>query len=368
MVCATLVLAACGRNNEVQVYRVAKEQPQPQDMAPGNPAGMPSGHPDMAGQPTGLKWTLPTGWQEMPPGEMRVASFKIKDDAGKQADVSVVPLPGMAGGDLANVNRWRGQVGLGPISEEEMAKAAEPVEIAGQKAELFDEAGQMSGVDGKTRIVAAILRQNDVAWFFKMIGDDALVAQQKPAFVSFLKSLSFVAAPAMASDQPGLPASHPQIDPDLLSAAADAGGSGQPKPSWQVPGDWQEVSAGPFLTAKFAVPGSSGEPTTVNVSMAAGKGGGVIANVNRWRAQLGLGQLSEEEISKLVTPVDTTGGKAMFVDMMGTDARSGQKARMLAAIVPQSSQTWFYKLMGDEQIVGREKDAFTKFVQTAKYP
>jgi len=30
-------------------------------------------------------------------------------------------------------------------------------------------------------------------------------------------------------------------------------------------------------------------------------------------------------------------------------------------------QTWFYKLMGDEKIVAREKDAFTKFVQTARY-
>jgi hypothetical protein len=58
----------------------------------------------------------------------------------------------------------------------------------------------------------------------------------------------------------------------------------------------------------------------------------------------------------------------MFVDMTGTDARTGQKARLIGAIVPQANQTWFYKLMGSEQIVAREKDAFSKFVQTAKYP
>ena len=45
----------------------------------------------------------------------------------KQADVSVVSLSGMAGGDLANVNRWRDQVKLGPIDEATLAKSAEHV-------------------------------------------------------------------------------------------------------------------------------------------------------------------------------------------------------------------------------------------------
>ena len=52
---------------------------------------------------------------------MRVASFGISQD-GKQADVSVIPLGGMAGTDPANVNRWRGQVGLGPLAEAEVSK------------------------------------------------------------------------------------------------------------------------------------------------------------------------------------------------------------------------------------------------------
>lgn len=53
--------------------------------------------------------------------------------------------------------------------------------------------------------------------------------------------------------------------------------------------------------------------------------------------------------------------------MAGTDARSGQKARLVAAIVPQPERTWFYKLMGNEAVVASQKDAFTKFVQTTKY-
>jgi hypothetical protein len=58
----------------------------------------------------------------------------------------------------------------------------------------------------------------------------------------------------------------------------------------------------------------------------------------------------------------------MFVDMTGTDARTGQKTRLVGAIVLQANRTWFYKLMGNEQVVTEQKDAFMKFVQTAQYP
>ena len=362
-------LAGCGRN-DIQVYRVAKES-APAMSAEAQSSGLPAGHPDIGsgpGSPTrasdapNLKWTLPAGWEQVSPGEMRLASFRIKGEGGKQADVGVFPLPGMAGRDIDNVNRWRGQVGLDPISEDAMAKAAESVEIAGQKAQLFDLAGQNPSSGEKTRILAAILRRDELSWFFKMNGDDALVAQQKPAFVQFLKSLQF-AAPAT---QAQLPPSHPPIDASAPPGPASAVGDSPDKPKWQTPAGWTEVPGGQFLVAKFTVPGTV--PASVNVSMSAGEGGGVAGNVNRWRGQLGLAQVPEAEVNKLVTQVDTGGGKAMLVDMAGTDARTGQKARLVGAIVPQANGTWFYKLMGNEEVVAGQKDAFVKFVQTAQYP
>src|ERR1041384_7304194 len=89
------MLAGCGRN-DVQVYRVAKETPSPQSAA------------------------LPAGWTATPPGEMRIASYRVSGKDGKTADVAVVPLPGMAGSDLANVNRWRGQVGAPEVSQDDL--------------------------------------------------------------------------------------------------------------------------------------------------------------------------------------------------------------------------------------------------------
>ena len=348
----------------MQVYRVGKEQPQSQSAQAMDPGAVPPGHPDVSAQPPSLKWTLPKGWEEVPPGQMRVASFRIKGEGSKQGDVSVVPLPGMAGGTLANVNRWRSQVGLAPVSDSELGTLAQKVEIAGQPGELYEQAGQGQGSGEPTRILAAILSRDQLAWFFKVTGDDQLVAQQKPAFVDFLKSLSFT-APAVPA---AMPAGHPPMDATMLSAQpADATGSAAGKPTWQVPTGWQEVPGGQFLVAKFNISGSASAQAAVNVSMSAGDGGGLAGNVNRWRGQLGLSQLPDSELASAVTSLDTTAGKAMLVDLSGTDARTGQKARLIGAVVPQGAQTWFYKLMGNDQVVDREKDAFAKFVQTAKY-
>ncbi len=366
-------LSGCG-GKDVQVYQVAKEQPQPQQQM--QAAGMPPGHPDVSGaQPGGgtmaspvvpsLGWKLPAGWEEATPGEMRVASFRVPGKDGKVADVSVIPLPGLAGGDLGNVNRWRAQVGQPPVSQAELEKLAQPVDIAGQSAQLYDQAGQNPGSGEKTRILAAIQRREGMAWFFKMTGDDDLVAQQKPAFVQFLKSVTF-AAP---SEQAQLPPSHPPIEGGLLSAqGASAADSSQAKPTWQVPAGWQETPGGQFLVAKFILSGTDNAQAAVNVSMSSGEGGGLAANVNRWRRQIGLGELPEADISKLATTAEVAGGKAMFVDMSGTDARSGQRTRLVGAMVPRHGQTWFYKLMGSDTVVEREKEAFNKFVETAKYP
>ena len=173
----------------------------------------------------------------------------------------------------------------------------------------------------------------------------------------------------MAGAQAQLPPSHPPIDAGGMMAQAGSAvaSSGQAKPNWQVPSGWKEIPAGQFLVAKFALPGGGGEPAAVNVSMAAGDGGGLLANLNRWRGQLGLAPVAEADLATQVQSLDVPGGKATLADISGQDARTGQKARLLAVVVPQSGDTWFYKLMGNAQVVQQEKDAFLKFVQGVKY-
>jgi len=375
-----LLLAGCHRD-EVKVYRVAKDQDQPQQQTPPalptdspNPS-LPPGHPDIsspsaasvpARSRTGLPqltWQTPDGWTEVAPGEMRVASFKVPGPNGKQADVSVIPLPGIAGSDEANVNRWRSQVGLSPLPPDELKKSAEDVEAGGQPAQLYDIAGQNPGSGDAERIIGVIQHRDEVSWFYKMTGDAGVVEQQKPALVAFLKSLKFTAAPAPSA----LPAGHPVIDDMNTPAAVSGPVSHEGQPNWQVPTGWQEVAAGQFLVAKFMLTGEGGANAAVNVSSSAGEGGGLVSNINRWRGQLGLAPWSEAEASQSATMIDVAGGKASLVDLSGTDARTGQPTRLVGVVVPQSGQTWFYKLMGDAKVVESQKAAFTQFVQGVKY-
>ena len=353
------MLTGCGRD-EIKVYRVPKESPPP--MAQGN---MPAGHPDISAMPekSRLTWKTPEGWNEAKPGEMRAASFNLKDKDGKQADVSVIPLPGLAGGDAANVNRWRGQVGLAAMPAEELQTTAQRVEVGGQPAELHDVAGTNAGSGKPTRILGVIQHREGTAWFFKMTGDDQLVAQQKPAFLELLKSFQFVAAEAAAD----LPPSHPPMG-ERPTASAELAISSGGKPNWQPPAGWKEIPGGQFLVAKFMIGGGEGgAPAAVNVSCSAGAGGGLAANVNRWRKQLGLSELSSDELAKGTKTIETSAGQVLLVEMSGTDARSGQPAALVGAMVPQSGQTWFYKLMGDAKVVEGQRETFTKFVQSVKY-
>jgi hypothetical protein len=366
---AAVLASGCGQDG-IKVYTVPKEQ-QPQM----SQADMPAGHPDAAAASAApqLKWKTPDGWTELPAGQFRVASFKVADKEGKQADVSVVPLPGGAGGDLSNVNRWRSQVGQPPVTDEELKTLKQPVELAGQPAALYEQSGQ-NPTGEPTRILAVIQYRDGTAWFFKMTGDSQLVAQQKPVFVEFLRSVQFAIGEAMAAMPAGqapiadgtLPAGHPDMSAAPLGAA-NSGVSTAGKPQWAPPAGWTEVPGGQFLVAKFTIAGAGNAQGAVNVSSSAGDGGGLVANVNRWRKQLGLGELSSDELAKSAKDIETTSGRATLVEMSGQDARSGQPASLVGVMVIQPGQAWFYKLMGDAKIVAAQKDAFTRFVQEVKY-
>jgi len=194
---ALLLLVAGCRREEVTSYRVAKDVPSPAEGASGDslgtshrPAGPP---PGMAGDvptpPTpstadALKWTLPAGWAQSFPGGMRFASFKVPG-TGK-IDGSVVTLPGDAGGALANVNRWRGQIGLGPTDDAGLAAARSTVKSRAGVASVYDFTSEGTR---KSRLIAAILMVDGSSWFIKLTGDAEPVSAARPAFLKLLESL-----------------------------------------------------------------------------------------------------------------------------------------------------------------------------------
>ncbi|MBI5394578.1 MAG: hypothetical protein HZA91_04700 [Verrucomicrobia bacterium] len=316
-----------------------------------------------------VKWSkLPEGWKENAnPGAMRAASFLVSGDEGRTAELAVVPLSDMAGVHLQIINLWRGQVKLPPLAGPELAKQMQDVAIGADKGGLFDMAGTEPVIAGKfrARILMAMLDKRGTTWFFKLTGDDALVTKQKPAFLEFLKGISIEATGA-------LPAGHPAIGGGAPHGAAGgpamaAADSGVPQPKWQVPKGWEAVEHTQFLVAKFRVRGDGSTRADINVSNSEGGGGGLLLNANRWRQQLSLQPLDAAGMKKATATLDLPAGKASLLDFSGTDPESGQKIRLVAVVLAMLKETWFYKLMGHEPVVAREKESFMSFVRSAKY-
>jgi hypothetical protein len=148
-----------------------------------------SAHVDEGG---GLKaYRVPEGWTLDPePKPMRIATFRVRA-GGADAEVIVSSLPGeQSGSPEANVNRWRGQVGLDPVKDMGTV-VSEAVAVGDVKGTLLDfgGAGEPSS-SGKQILVVQATRGGSV-WYFKLIGPASLVTAQKAALVSFVGSIEF---------------------------------------------------------------------------------------------------------------------------------------------------------------------------------
>jgi hypothetical protein len=137
-----------------------------------------------------VKYDTPKGWDELAePGEMRVATFAVKED-GQVADVGIAAFPGMPGGLLRNINRWRDKVKLGPITADQLDRELHEMEVAGQPAVFVDYTGP-AGERGPERLLGVIARHGAYSWFFTMKGPADLVGSQKSTFKTFVKSVRF---------------------------------------------------------------------------------------------------------------------------------------------------------------------------------
>ena len=161
-----LLLGALGcQRDGVSRYRVPKEAAPP----PSAPmAQVPGTMPPQAGQ------GAPTPQFAGTPLQGRV-------------EATVVVLPGPAGGELANVNRWRGQISLPPLDEAALAKARTTLKTRAGVVNVYDFTSEGKAA---SRMVAGYISAPDGnTWFLKMTGDAAPVAKGKPDFMRILESL-----------------------------------------------------------------------------------------------------------------------------------------------------------------------------------
>jgi hypothetical protein len=213
------LFSACD-SGEIRTYRIPKETADvahvdsssdlPHNHPPLDAMALPEGHPPLGELPAGhpeigtgmsmadaaangltpppppsqkVAWTSPPGWQEKPGSGFRYATFVVPGSGGTPADLSVTVLEGDAGGTLSNINRWRGQLGLDPLTPSQWAREEKTVRPAGRSMVYTSFANKTN------RMTAAIYSTATQTWFFKLVGEDPVVRSAGADFMAFLESL-----------------------------------------------------------------------------------------------------------------------------------------------------------------------------------
>ena len=132
-----------------------------------------------------LTWSVPAAWhQDKTPRPMREATFTVGE--GEQAgEIAVTRLSGQFGDMAANINRWRGQVGLEPVADA-AAVPSRDVKCPAGDVKVYTMEGSAKS------LVVGMLKRGDTTWFFKLLGDKSTVTQNVPAFDQFLQSVRTV--------------------------------------------------------------------------------------------------------------------------------------------------------------------------------
>jgi hypothetical protein len=205
LVGGAVLLPGC-KDREIATYRIQKEKTPPAALpaaSMGASGELPAGHPPIgaatpapASGPAApvspaaenpLTWTAPADWKARAGSAMRRGSYDVPLAGGATADLSISAFGGMAGGLVGNINRWRGQVGLAPLPDDQVTATTESVAANGLKFTVVDLAGQAGGAP--VRMLGAIAEFGNETWFFKLTGPDAGVAGVKPAFLEFLRTV-----------------------------------------------------------------------------------------------------------------------------------------------------------------------------------
>ena len=354
LVLSAALLVSCEKNSEIKVYRVSKaplEQsgPQQQDAMPTNTSA-----PRMPGAlaPTAqTAVTTPPNWEPQPLSQMRQASFLVKGDNGAVADVSFVSLGAAAGNVLENVNRWLGQLGQPPITEEKLGEMAQRLHTSLGDMTIVDLAGlpdnALPARDG--RIVAAMMTTSSATLFFKMRGNADLAEAQKGEF------LKWVAAVCDAQTQTG------QTGPSEVAAAPPPQTTSAPPIKWTTPEGWAEVPPSSMRYASFSAAAEDGGKIDISVVTFPGDGGSDADNVNRWRGQMGLAPVDANAVTSQIVALKT--GDMTF----STSDIAGDKTRTIAAWTRRDGRVWFFKATGPTAAIEKEKTNFVKFIESVRF-
>ncbi len=131
----------------------------------------------------------------------------------------------------------------------------------------------------------------------------------------------------------------------------------QPPESWNLADPFGPEKAGYTIRSTNFIGKAS-----VTLTVLQGDGGGMLANVNRWRKQLALEEINATDLPGTATAIESLGPEARLVDLNGTSPRYVGDTRLVGVIVPREELTWFYKLMGNAPVVEGAKAEFLEYL------
>lgn len=183
LVIGLLLLTAC-EQQVAESYTIPKEKSAVTTTTQSDKPAMQvlPGMQSFADSASGISYQTPDSWTEFPPSSIRKANFTI-DNASGTAEVSITVFPGDVGGTLANINRWRQQIGLSSIDQVSLNENISSIIISNHQ-------GYFTKLEGNTEsILGGILPFHGSTWFIKMQGDILAIDEEVDTFKSFLSSI-----------------------------------------------------------------------------------------------------------------------------------------------------------------------------------
>ena len=132
--------------------------------------------------------------------------------------------------------------------------------------------------------------------------------------------------------------------------------------SWQVPQSWIEKDPSSMRLASFDVPYGN-NIADISITNFSGDGGGLLANVNRWRRQLELDPISIERINSLISFGKSELGKFKYIKIINDQDLS---SAFMCAILEVKNSTVFVKLNAPVDGIKQLEKEFLLFCSSFK--
>jgi hypothetical protein len=266
--------------------------------------------------PAPPRWELPEGWTEQTGSGMRAATITIPAEP-EPLELSVIGLPSKGGPAemLSNANRWRGQLQLPPVGADGLAECTRETSAEGTAMTIVDLRGRWQDT-----------------------GMTAPFAGGMPPVIS----------------RPAPVANRPQ------------------SPQFAAPESWREMPAVPPRRAAYQIVDGPREALVTVIDFPAGAGamiGDPLANLNRWRREVGLAEIAADELDEAVETIEVDGEPGSYFALLpdpDNEQESMADRATLAAMVTHDGRVWFFKLTGDRELVADQQAAFRSFLDSVQ--